>query len=163
MANVKRRFVRQYPPEVSMCAGCNSCEAVCSLLHDGVVSPKQRRIFVERDTVMFMHTIHTCKHCGICYKKCPKKDSALCVDENGVYYIDKDKCIGCGVCVKACPFEPKRIQMDLTEPRPKAVKCDLCRTRPEGPACIEYCQVKCLGMSDEPIPEPEKVERSGLF
>ena len=73
MANVKRRFVRQYPPEVSMCAGCNSCEAVCSLLHDGVVSPKQRRIFVERDTVMFMHTIHTCKHCGICYKKCPKR------------------------------------------------------------------------------------------
>ena len=31
----------------------------------------------------------------------------------------------------------------------KAKKCDLCRTRPEGPACVQYCPVRCLGVSKD--------------
>ena len=70
-------------------------------------------------------------------------------EERGIAYVDPEGCIGCGLCVRACPFEPKRIHVTKEK---KAVKCDLCRTRSEGPACIEYCQVRCIGMSDQPAP-----------
>ena len=51
------RHIIQYPPDVSLCAGCTACEIVCSLVHDGVVGPSHNRIFVERGTVSMIHTI----------------------------------------------------------------------------------------------------------
>ena len=143
----------QYPPEVSFCAGCTSCEIVCSLLHDGFNSPDNRRIYVDRGTRTMEHTIVACQQCADhpCYNACPKKGTAMKLDEKlGIAYVDPEGCIGCGLCVRACPFEPKRIH--LTHDK-KAIKCDLCRTRPEGPACVEYCQVRCIGMSNQPVPE----------
>lgn len=156
----------QYPPEISVCAGCTSCEAVCALVHEGAVSPTLSRIHLERETVMMMHKIRSCQQCKDhpCYNACPKKDKAMLIDEElGIAYVDKDECVGCGLCVKACPFEPKRIHLGLEKPRGKAIKCDLCRTRPEGPACVEYCQVNCIGLSEDPVPEAATGERGGLF
>lgn len=154
------RHVIQLDPDVSFCAGCSGCEVVCALMHEGVSSPSYKRINVKKDTHQLRHKIYTCQQCvdHPCYNACPKKDEAMCIDEEiGVVYVVADKCIGCGLCVKACPFEPKRIHLAGKKPNRKAIKCDLCRTRPEGPACIEDCQVRCLQMSDQPIPEaPEK-------
>lgn len=153
------KHIVQLDADVSLCAGCNGCEIVCSLVHEGVASPSFRRIFVERDTHQLMHKVHACQHCEDhpCYEKCPRKGTAMMIDEEtNVVWVNPEGCIGCGLCVKACPFEPKRIHMS----KPKkgvAVKCDLCRTREGGPACIEDCQVMCIQMSDQPVPEaPEK-------
>jgi Fe-S-cluster-containing hydrogenase component 2 len=150
------RHIIQYPKEYSLCAGCTSCEIVCSLLHDGVVGHGYNRIFLKRVEPEMMHRIYACMHCDDhpCYAKCPKKDKAMIIDENNVVYIDEAECIGCGLCAKACSFEPSRINMVKSQDKSKrkAKKCDLCRTRPEGPACIEWCPVRCIGMSDEPMP-----------
>ena len=156
----------QYPPEVSLCAGCTSCEAVCAMVHDGTVSPSLSRIQVERGTVSMIHTIHSCQQCKDhpCYTACPKKDKAMCIDEElGICYVVAEECVGCQLCVKACPFEPKRIRMNLDKPRGKAIKCDMCRTRPEGPACLEFCQVRCIGKSEDPVPENTMERAQGLF
>ncbi|MDR1299654.1 MAG: hydrogenase, partial [Oscillospiraceae bacterium] len=69
----------QTPPEYSFCAGCNSCEAICSLVHDGVVSPSRRRLTVRRDIRTMAHTVYSCQHCSDrpCYEKCPKKGEAM--------------------------------------------------------------------------------------
>lgn len=154
------RHIIQYPKEYSLCAGCTSCELVCSLLHDGLAGPQYNRIFLERVEPEMMHVIHACMHCvdHPCYAKCPKKDVAMKIDENGIVYIIEDECIGCGLCIKACTFTPARINFVESKDKKqrKAKKCDLCRTRPEGPACIEWCPVRCIGMSDEPSPELEK-------
>ena len=157
----------QYPHEISLCTGCSACEIVCSLLHDGKVSPQCNRVFVKRGTISMIHEILTCQHCAEpdCYAACPKKDSSLCISENGVAYINEENCIGCGKCIKACPFSPPRINMEKNADRKKwkAKKCDLCRNRSEGPACIEYCQARCIGLSSDPVPEPDLVEGGRLF
>jgi carbon-monoxide dehydrogenase iron sulfur subunit len=66
-------------------------------------------------------------------------------ETTGVVYVDGANCIGCGLCRDACPFEPKRILISRDS---IALKCDLCGDRPEGPACVEFCQVRCIGLSD---------------
>lgn len=144
----------QYSPEYSLCAGCDACSIVCGLTHEGYVSHGNSRIKVKHGTRSMIHTILSCQQCldRPCYDACPKKDQAMRIDESsGVVYIVEDDCIGCGKCMKACKFEPSRISMKLAAKRKewKAVKCDLCRTNPEGPQCIKYCQVVCLGLSDE--------------
>lgn len=162
--------VVQYSPEYSFCAGCSSCEAVCSLVHDGVVGPTYHRLFLARGGTrdMVCHVL-TCQHCldHPCYDACPKKDKAMRVDENGITYIDESECIGCGKCLKACRFDPPRINLAKHRDRKKwrAKKCDLCRTRPEGPACVEYCPVRCLGIDTAPegmVVDPEITEEIKL-
>lgn len=149
------KYIVQYPPEVSLCVGCNACEIVCGLVHEGMVGPSIRRIFLEQDTILLEHRVYTCQHCPDhpCYDACPEKEVAMFIDaEKGIVYIDPEGCTGCRLCIKACPFEPKRINFDKSSK--KAFKCDLCRTRENGPACVEYCQVRCLGVSAQPSPSP---------
>jgi Fe-S-cluster-containing hydrogenase components 2 len=149
------RHIVQYSPEYSLCAGCTTCEIMCSLVHDGVVGPRYNRIFLERGTVSMIHTVHACQHCSDhpCYDACPRQNEAMCIDESGIVYIVEENCIGCGLCVKACRFNPPRINIVKSKNKNlrKAKKCDLCRNRPEGPACIEFCPVRCIGLSDQSV------------
>ena len=159
------KHIAQYPPEVSVCVGCNSCEIVCGIVHEGKNGPSLRRIFLERDTILMdEHKIFTCQQCEDhpCYDACPLQDSAMKIDEElGIVYIDEEFCIGCQLCIEACPFEPKRINFDKASK--KAKKCDLCRTREGGPACVEFCQVRCIGIAGEPLPPaPPKPPQADL-
>lgn len=78
----------------------------------------------------------------------------MCIDENGIVYVNEEECIGCGLCAKACRYEPSLINLveSADKKKRKAKKCDLCRTRPEGPACVQWCQAKCLAVTGEPLP-----------
>jgi Fe-S-cluster-containing hydrogenase component 2 len=156
----KRLFgphIVQYSPNYSLCTGCSTCEIVCALTHDGLVSPSCNRIFVGREPRSMIHEILSCQQCADhpCYDACPKKDSAMCLDENAVVYINEKACFGCGLCVKACVMDPPRINFVKSDDRAKrkAKKCDLCRTRPEGPACIQWCPVRCIGLSTDSVRE----------
>ena len=144
-----RRIV-QAPPEQSFCAGCSTCEIVCALTHDGVVGPCYNRIVMEKNVRTMFNTVRACAHCPNhpCYEACPKKGEAMKIDGDGVVYIEEKNCVGCGLCVKSCALAPPRINMVNSEDRSlrKAKKCDLCRNRKEGPACVQYCPVRCISV-----------------
>ena len=148
----------QYCKEYSLCTGCHSCELMCALTHDGITGPTHNRIWCELGKIDEMiHHIYACQHCDDhpCYEACPKKDKAMCIDtETGVVYINENECIGCGLCAKKCKFTPSRINLikDKDRKKRKAKKCDLCRGRKEGPACVEHCPARCIGLSNEPLP-----------
>lgn len=154
---MKHDHIVQYPDAYSHCIGCSSCELFCALVHDGVTGPCHGGIKVELGRLdQLKHTVYVCEHCEDhpCYEACPKKDQAMCVDENGTVYINEDECIGCGLCAKKCKLTPSRITMD--KKNRKAHKCDLCRTREGGPQCIKECPVVCLGLASDPLPyDPE--------
>lgn len=143
----------QYSPEYSLCAGCETCSIMCGLSHEGFTGPGNSRIQVNLGTRSMMHRIAACQQCKDhpCYEACPKKDEAMKIGENGIVYIDEENCIGCGKCAKSCKFQPSRIVMKKNRSRKqwKAAKCDLCRGNPEGPQCVKWCPVRCIGLSDE--------------
>jgi Fe-S-cluster-containing hydrogenase component 2 len=147
------KHIEQCPPEESFCAACAACELVCALLHDGVTGHQHKRIFVETGTQSLQSIVFSCQHCSDhpCYNACPKKDKAMCLDDQGIAYIVESECIGCRQCSKHCVFSPPRLNYvkSTDKTKRKTKKCDLCRTRPEGPACVQYCQVRCLRVSGE--------------
>lgn len=147
--------VVQYAMDYSLCAGCETCSIMCALGHDGINSPGCHRIQVNLGTRSMIHEVLTCQHCTDhpCYEKCPKKDKAMRIDDRGIVYIDEENCIGCGLCIKACRFTPSRIVMMKHKDRKKwrAKKCDLCREHPDGPQCIAWCPVRCIGLSDDSV------------
>ncbi len=152
LANYGNHIV-QYSPDYSFCTGCESCSILCGLTHEGFTGPGNSRIRIDLGTRSMVHTVLACQQCNDhpCYDACPKKGQAMKIDEKGIVYIEEEFCIGCGLCARACKFQPSRIAMKKNKDRKqwKAVKCDLCRNRPEGPACIQYCPARCIGLSED--------------
>ena len=153
----------QYSMEYSFCAGCESCMIMCALEHEGFNGKGNGRIHVDLGTRSLVHHVLSCQQCNDhpCYEACPKKDEAMKIDpDTGIVYIDEEFCIGCGLCAKNCKFEDSRIwiKKDKVRKNWKAVKCDLCRGNPEGPQCVKWCPVQCIGLSDDAM-----IDEDGLF
>jgi phenylacetyl-CoA:acceptor oxidoreductase subunit 1 len=149
--------------------------------------PQGRRI-VEKTfkkdgslTRLFIPT--SCMQCrnAPCLKVCPT--SATQKSEDGIIYIDHQRCIGCHACILACPYDARAmIGSDaLTngsgndcDPTPDTVriglstKCDLCFKRiREGqrkglipgvhddatPLCICHCLADALTIYDRDDPD----------
>jgi electron transport protein HydN len=116
-----------------------------------------------------------CKQCEnpACVEVC--KPKAL-IRDNGVIYIDEEKCIGCGKCAKICPFNAIFIEekRDTPSPEPRepgilfmlfgreekkagrrrkpkttrrALKCDRCKGY-QNMACVDACYFKALSLRD---------------
>jgi len=129
--------------DVETCAGCRTCEAVCTLSHEGVNSPALARTWIV-DYILEGRRIEgwTCKQCQgpECLYACPV-EGALHIDEaTGARVIDAEKCIGCKLCIEACIQYPNSpIRYDAQNEI--AVKCDLCGG---DPLCVKYCPESSL-------------------
>lgn len=123
------------------CTGCRTCEAVCSLIKTGAISPDMARINIERRPFEGEFVQRICLQCSIpyCLNACPVE--AIRISEKiGTVLIDKDTCDGCGLCKEACPYGV--IVMDTDDGR--AYKCDLCNGKPQ---CIKSCPMNALGLA----------------
>ncbi len=124
------------------CAGCRTCEAVCSLGHEGVVAPRLARTGIT-DYLKEGRRIegYTCKQCNNpeCLYACANK--AIFIDpKTGARVIDEKKCKGCKLCIQACPQYPNSPIM-YDPGRNICVKCDLCGG---DPLCVKFCPEAAL-------------------
>jgi len=128
------KILKFYPEK---CRGSRECEKVCSQLHfnsDEGGSKSAIRIFKDGNS----YKMHVCTQGGLCIDMCPV--GALARKENGVVWLDKDKCIGCQACVGFCPTGAMRKSDERIEPF-KCISCDACyRACPNG--ALELVEVK---------------------
>ena len=124
-----------------VCSGCRTCEAVCTLYHEGVAGSELSRLKWDKDVMDACITdIYTCKQCAgaECMAVCPI--GALHVDENtGARVIDEKKCTGCQLCMAACPCNPPMIKYNAQ--KNVCFKCDLCGGDPQ---CVKFCPMGAL-------------------
>ena len=123
-----------------VCAGCRTCEIICSLSHEGSIDIEKSRIIISSNSFKGSFTPRFCHQCSDfpCFYACP--ESAIRIDPDlGIVLIDEKKCVGCRECEKACPF--KIIRYD--EQKEKVFKCDFCNGDPE---CVRWCPVNALGI-----------------
>ena len=123
------------------CTGCRTCEAVCSLIKTGAISPDMARISIDRRPFEGEFVQRICLQCSIpyCLNACPVE--AIRISEKiGAVLIDKDACDGCGLCKEACPYGV--IIMDTDDGN--AYKCDLCNGKPQ---CVASCPMNALGLA----------------
>ena len=135
----KRKALAANP---KVCAGCRTCEIICSLTHEGAVNPQRSRIRVKSNAFTGAFHPQICHQCSDvpCLYACP--ESAIRIDESlGIAVIEDEKCTGCRACEKACPFKV----IGYAEEKKKALKCDLCQGTPQ---CVAWCPVNALGVTD---------------
>ena len=124
-----------------ICAGCKTCEIICSLTHEGAVDLSRSRIYVKSNPFRGSFIPMVCRQCtdAPCYYACP--ESAITIHpDTGIVLIDEDTCNGCRSCEEACPFNA--IRFDPV--KEKAFKCDMCGGSPE---CVDWCPMNALGIS----------------
>ncbi|MCP4763598.1 MAG: 4Fe-4S dicluster domain-containing protein [archaeon] len=118
------------------CVGCEICESVCSMVHDGEYNPLNSRINRIRiepiiNTAINCQSCHTPDCVEVCQAKALKKDI-----DSGLIKVNETKCEGCAACVRACPFGAINVHTKLN----KAIVCDMCESVEDGePQCKVYC------------------------
>jgi len=149
----------------NLCTGCETCESVCSFVHDGEFNPINTRIHRVRIEPVFNISL-ACQKCedSPCVRACPEK--ALSQDpETGSIIVDDDKCNGCAFCIRACDFGVLSLHIESQ----KALICDLCEGMKDEfideesgikePQCILVCPKEAISLKNvEQIGEETRIE-----
>ncbi|AEF93852.1 4Fe-4S ferredoxin iron-sulfur binding domain-containing protein [Desulfotomaculum nigrificans CO-1-SRB] len=145
------------------CISCRSCQVQCKVNKGLGVGPKPNQIIevgpVEvNGRLKANYVFLSCFHCDNpwCIAACPN-GAIQKREEDGVIFIDQDRCAGCKSCIMACPWSAP--QWDAR--KGKAVKCDLCKDRIDAglkPACVTACPTNSLRLvRTEDLPDTKRV------
>lgn len=127
------------------CIGCGLCEIYCAANHDGyhgnVIKAFKRGNPVARSHLVRERRswFNTCSHCSDapCITGCIS--GAMQKDEQGIVFVDHERCVSCYTCVMLCPYGHARPDVHHG-----IVKCDLCRQEDGAPACVSHCPNEAL-------------------
>ena len=92
--------------DLSKCMRCHGCVAACRVEHFlplGITWP--RLLAWENPTEELTTFPVRCNHCqdAPCVKVCITGASQQ--REDGIVWVDQDKCVGCRYCIIACPYQ----------------------------------------------------------
>ncbi len=144
--------------DLRRCIGCHSCSVACKAEYEipsGVFRAWVKQLEKGKYPNVRKYSLpRLCNHCckPICATVCPVK--ATRVREDGIVWIDQNKCIGCKTCIAACPYGVR-----FVHPKKKVVdKCDFCMKRVDRgqePACVVTCMAQARHFGDINDPESE--------
>lgn len=145
------------------CIGCHSCTVACKVNNELPVDMIYNPVTTVGPTGVFphLHMVHVpllCMHCDNppCVDACPTKASQR--RDDGIVFVDDNKCVGCKACVLACPYGAR-----IPNPETGSVqKCDFCKDRVDQgllPYCVLTCHQKArtFGDLDDPSSEVYKL------
>jgi len=147
---------RLYVSSLDSCAGCRTCELLCSLRHEHVSSPELSRIKVVRLPLGNLPDVTAepvfCRRCKQCVKACRVGALVFSKDRWRIEF-DRDKCIGCAECIEVCPFGAIRMHPEEGIP----LICDLCDGEP---VCAKFCPTGTLVFTEESVYSYKKARES---
>jgi Fe-S-cluster-containing dehydrogenase component len=91
------------------CIGCYACVIKCKEEHLLPPDMMWSRVLISETCTYSRITKQMypvlCNHCKepSCVKACPT--GATQQDDNGIVWVDQDKCVGCKSCLIACPYQ----------------------------------------------------------
>ncbi|HHY60255.1 MAG TPA: dimethylsulfoxide reductase subunit B [Clostridia bacterium] len=138
------------------CTGCFTCQIACKDKNDLPLGQLFRRVhevagggYTESGGA-FRHNVYaywislSCNHCQepLCVKNCPT-GAMQKREEDGIVFVDQNRCIGCRYCTWSCPYGAPEYNPE----KGKTGKCDFCQDlleRGEPPACVAACPMRAL-------------------
>jgi len=138
------------------CVGCGTCEMVCSLVNEGICSPRLSRIRVVRFIREARNAPITCAACenAPCLITCVA--GAIYWDSKlGLPRVNHDRCIGCRQCNVACPFG----HMNFHPAKKTAFKCELCEGDPQ---CAKFCWTGAIEYLENELALEQKRHEAGV-
>ncbi len=147
--------------DLDRCIGCRGgCRVACKTEHEIALGDSRSKLYTMGpegtypDLEMYFIPV-MCQQCEnpSCVAVCP---TGACYksSEDGVIYIDKNRCIGCESCKNACPYQAIILNKEMRV----VDKCNLCaerREKGETPACVQNCSGRALMYGDISDPESE--------
>jgi len=164
--------------DLKRCYGCYSCVMACKVKNYTPPGVFWARL-LQGETGTYPNAVRQtlpvlCMQCDdpSCMEVCPT--GATQKRDDGIVFIEKEKCMGCKYCMMACPYGarysvekwesyfPDGLPLSPYEEFAKkaweeksgvgvATKCDFCKDRiPEGqdPACVEACPADARTFGD---------------
>ena len=122
---------------VDRCSGCRQCEMICSFNHENAFGSSVSRITVMKEDIFGLDLPIVCWHCNPCSatEDCPTE--ALERSEEGLIFVNEEKCVGGGICSETCTIGAIRLHPKKDTP----LICDQCGGKPR---CVEKCPTKAL-------------------
>lgn len=161
--------------DASACSGCKACQVACKDRHNLPVGVFWRRVCEvsggtwqqQKDawtTNVFAYNLSiACNHCvhPKCAGVCPTE--AIRVRDDGIVYIDTERCMGCGYCAWACPYGVPQYNPELG----RMTKCNFCMDDLDAgltPACVAACPLRVLDfveIREEGVENSDQVSVTG--
>lgn len=152
--------------DTRICVGCHSCTVACRTHNELDVDIIYNPVMTLGPTGQYpnVHLSHLpllCMHCANppCTNCCPTGASQQ--REDGIVFIDQNKCVSCKTCVMSCPYGARHANHHTGT----AVKCNFCMDRVDQgllPHCVATCHQKAriFGDLDDPNSEVSKLYNS---
>ena len=102
--------------ELKRCVGCNECILACKAEHFLPPDIFWNRVLIGESgkypqVTKLIYNVR-CNQCAdpACVKVCPT--GATQQREDGIVWVDEDKCVGCRYCMVACPYQMRSMYED---------------------------------------------------
>lgn len=104
---------------LTKCVACYGCAVSCIEEHFLPPDMQWNRLLISEGgtfpkVTKYMYPV-LCNHCeeAACVKACPT--TATQRREDGIVWVDPDKCVGCRYCLIACPYQARTYNADHKE------------------------------------------------